>query len=297
MKRKLLIGTLATAALIVGLLAAVREKRKQMEPVAHCERDVTWLAAGGTELKADVSRPDGQGPFPIVVWFHGGGWEKFSKDANEGMAHYITNRGYVFMNFNYRMAPDFKMKTIIEDAMGAVIWAKDNAGKYNGDPQRIAVAGHSAGGHLAAMVASACGDPFFTPSYHSKAGNDCKVAASVPVSGVYDFTAATRDILTRRMDDIFGASLDQDPELYEKCSPLSYIRKDLPPQLVVYAGKEPLCPHEEKWIAALQAAGAPVESHMQPNVNHLWVTWHNTRAAKETYDRMIEYLNKYLKKP
>jgi acetyl esterase len=296
MKRKLIIGTLIVMALMMALVAAVREKRQEMEKVAQYDRDVTWLKAGGTELKVDVSRPEGKGPFPVVVWFHGGGWKKYSKESNEGLARYVTNRGYVVMNFNYRMAPDYKMKTIIEDAMGALIWAKDNAAKYYGDPTRIAVAGHSAGGHLAAMVASACGDPFFTPSCQSKQGNDCKVTVSVPVSGVYDFTATGKNGRGERMDDIFGATPDQDPELYKKCSPLTYIRKNLPPQLVVYAEKEPLRKHEEKWIAALQSAGAPVESYMQPNVNHLWVTWHNTKAAQQTYDRIVKFLDETLKK-
>src|SRR3990172_1829914 len=68
------------------------------EPVAHYDRDVVWAAPGGKKLTLDVSRPEGEGPFPMLVWIHGGSWEFFSNAANEGLARYLTNRGYVVFN-------------------------------------------------------------------------------------------------------------------------------------------------------------------------------------------------------
>ena len=66
---------------------------------------------------------------------------------------------------------------------------------------------------------------------------------------------------------------------------------DLPPQLVVFAEDEWLREANEKWIKALNEAGAPVESYMQPDKDHLWPTWHWQKAAKQTYDRMIEFMD------
>jgi len=264
------------------------------EPVANYARDVVWAAPGGDKILLDVSWPAGEGPFPVLVWLHGGSWEFFSKEANEGLGCYITNRGYVVVNANYRMVPEVTMKTIVEDAMGAVIWAKDHAAEYHGDPARMAVAGHSAGGHLAAMVADECGNPYFTPTYQSDQGNDCKVRAAIPVSGVYDMNReyqGDNKIYLR----IMGATPQSDPELYRQCSPLRRLRPDLPPQLVVYAEKEELRADNENYIAALKAVGAPVESYMQPGENHLWPTWHWKKSAQQTYDRMIKFLDENLK--
>jgi acetyl esterase/lipase len=289
---------MAAVAAMAGSAACQRPKSRveHYEPVANYARDVTWLKADGAEVKADVSWPEGPGPFPVVVWFHGGGWRFFSKSANEGLARYLTNRGFVVMNMDYRMAPAVKMKTIIEDAQGAVVWAKDHANEYHGDPARLAVGGHSAGAHLAAMAAMACGDPFFTPSYPSAQGNDCQVAAIVPVSAVFDFEGFTeREASVPRIEEIFGATPQQDPDLYRRCSPLAYIRPDLPPQLVVYAGKENLRPRIERYLARLQPSGAPYQVYMQPKVNHIWVIQSDTEPAHQTYDRIIAFLNETLK--
>ncbi len=298
--KKLLILTALLTLVLTG--CGPRSSRKvddlliltPKEKVANYERNVVWASPGGTDLHMDVSWPEGQGPFPILVWIHGGGWESYSKEANIGLARYITNRGYVVFNVDYRMSPEVVMKTIIEDAMGAVIWAKDHAAQYNGDPGRIAVAGHSAGGHLAAMVATAAGDPFFSPTYTSPTGHDCSVNAAIPVSGVFDFVARAKS------DDdswvhVFGASIADNPLLFEKGSPVSFVRKDLPPQLVVYAEEEYLREASEEWIYRLEQVGASHESYMQPGRKHLWPTWHWQDDAQQTYDMMVQFLDGQLK--
>lgn len=295
-----------TAILFVGLLAGCMNSKTSQkvddlipamfppEKVANYVKDVVWVSPGGRDLRLDVSWPEGEGPFPVLVWIHGGSWEMFSKEANMGLACYITNRGYVVINVNYRMAPEVRMKTIVEDALGAVVWAKDHAADYNGDPSRLAVSGHSAGGHLAAMITTACGDPFFTPSYKSAKGNDCKVDAAIPVSGVYDFVKRGVEN-PERWERVFGVSYDGDPKLYEKCSPISYLSADLPPQLVVYAEEEFLREANETWVQSLKDTGAPVESYMELGQDHVWPTWHFKKPAQQTYDRMIRFLDEQFK--
>jgi acetyl esterase/lipase len=265
------------------------------EKVAHYARDVVWAAPGGEKLTLDVSWPEGPGPFPVLVWIHGGSWEMFSKEANEGLCRYVTNRGYVVVNINYRMVPEVTVRTIVEDAMGAVIWAKDHAADYNGDPKRVAVAGHSAGGHLAAMVAVAAGDPYFSPTYKSVAGNDSRVVCAVPVSGDYDFLHDPDFDQSEDWVKRFGATVEQDPEIYRKCSPVSYLRPDLPPELVIWGEKDFLRPMNEKWVEDLKRVGAPVQSYMEPGAEHIWPTWHWTKSAIDSYNVMIKFLDQQLK--
>jgi acetyl esterase/lipase len=265
------------------------------ERVKHYARNVVYAAPNGHRLTLDVSWPDGPGPFPILVFIHGGSWEEFSKEANEGLARWMTNRGYTVFNINYRLVPEVTVREIVNDAMGAVIFAKDHAAEYHGDPQRVAVAGHSAGAHLATLVAVAAGDPYFTPSYRSTAGNDGRVRAVVAFSGVYDFVGRTPGFDEKKWDRRFGVSYEQNPQVWKKCSPISYVRPDLPPSLVLWGEKDFLRPENENWVAALQAAGASVQGSRVPRADHLWPLWHWSKSALESYRLMLAFLDTHLK--
>lgn len=265
------------------------------EPVAEYERDLVWASPGGDDIYADVSRPQGEGPFPILVWFHGGAWKEGRKEHYKGLACYITNRGYAVVNTNFRLSPHVSMKQMVEDAMGSIIWTKDNAEQFKGDPNRIAAAGHSSGGQLAAMAALGCGDAYFTPTYQSVSGHDSSVKCLLALSGVFDFESIMN---THRkwLTSIFGVSPDDDPEMYRRCSPMTYVKADLPPQLIVWGGKERLQVASEEWVDKLRDVGARVELYIQSGARHNWPTQHWKTPAKETYDRIIEFMDRYMKR-
>ena len=166
-----------------------KKKSEPPEPVAEYERGLVWASADGTDIYADVSRPQGEGPFPVLVWFHGGAWKEGRKEHYRGLTCYITNRGYTVVNANFRLSPHVSMREMVEDAMGSIVWVKDNAEQFKGDPDRIATGGHSSGGHLAATAALACGDTYFTPTYQSVSGHGCGVICLIAVSGVFDFVS------------------------------------------------------------------------------------------------------------
>lgn len=271
-----------------------KKKSEPPEPVAEYERDLVWASPGGTDIYADVSRPEGEGPFPILVWFHGGVWKGGRKEHYKGLACYITNRGYTVVNANFRLSTHVSMKEMVEDAMGSILWAKDNAERFKGDPDRIAVAGHSSGGHLAAMAALAYGDAYFTPTYQSASGHSCGVKCLLAVSGVFDLESMTKTHL-KWLTGIFGVSPADDPEVYRKCSPMSYVKADLPPHLVVCGGKEHLQVAAKEWVDKLRGVGAPAELYMQPGARHNWPTNHWKTPAKETYDRIIEFMDRHMK--
>ena len=103
--------------------------------------------------------PDGEGPFPLVVFFHGGGWVRGSLDAYEGPCRLLTNEvDCVVVSVGYRRAPEHPFPAGVEDCYRAAEWAATHAADLQGDPDRVAVAGDSAGGNLAAAVALAARD-------------------------------------------------------------------------------------------------------------------------------------------
>ena len=88
----------------------------------------------------------------IRVWIHGGGFRGGFKELGEYACRTIAARGYVTITVNYRLAPKHKFPAAVNDGLGAIVWAKKHAAKYNGDPNRIAVAGESAATIVAALT-------------------------------------------------------------------------------------------------------------------------------------------------
>jgi acetyl esterase/lipase len=124
-------------------------------------QNVEWTNVDGISLTMDIYTPStGKKDYPVYVIFHGGGWLINNETIMDQMSQYIVEHAdYVVCNVNYRLLPTngntTTMNQIIEDAMGAVLWIKENINKYKGNPKQVAVSGDSAGGHLSAMIANA----------------------------------------------------------------------------------------------------------------------------------------------
>lgn len=121
-------------------------------------KSVEWAKPGGQSLTLDIYVPQtGKENYPVLVIFHGGGWLINNNTVMDSLSTYIVEHSeYVVCNVNYRLLGDqnnsITMNQIVEDAMGAVLWVKENIGAYKGDKNKIIITGDSAGGHLAGMV-------------------------------------------------------------------------------------------------------------------------------------------------
>ncbi len=121
-------------------------------------RDIVWASPKGFDLTLDIAIPTTKTKDkPVLIIFHGGGWLLNSKSIMTDLANSITTRtDIITVNVNYRLLSNVNNTTtvneIVEDALGAVVWVKNNIKPYGGDPDKVAVTGDSAGGHLAAMI-------------------------------------------------------------------------------------------------------------------------------------------------
>ncbi len=107
----------------------------------------------GGEIPVRIYTPAGEGPFPILVFFHGGGWVICNLDTHDSICRSLANGvGCVVVSVDYRLAPEHKFPAAAEDAYSATGWVAVNTDRLRGDPARIAVGGDSAGGNLAAVV-------------------------------------------------------------------------------------------------------------------------------------------------
>src|SRR4051812_25588069 len=118
---------------------------------AEIQKDLQYAAPGGVPLLLDARVPDGPGPFPAVVIVHGGGWSGGDKaDPKEvrPILDPLTAGGIAWFSVNYRLAPQFRYPACIEDVEAAVQFVKTHAKDFRVDPNKIALSGDSAGGHI-----------------------------------------------------------------------------------------------------------------------------------------------------
>jgi len=262
--------------------------------VENYERDVVWLSPDGEDLHLDVSWPDGDGPFPIVVNIHGGAFFLGTKAMDEALCRHLTNRGYAVFNANYRLAPQHQFPTAVNDCLGAVIWAKANAAEHGGDPARVAVMGGSAGGNLAAMVALAWDDPFFEPTFTAR-GLDASVQAAVPIFAVFDMTIMSHPG-DSKPNPYIGGTMEDSSDLFAKASPISYLDGGAPPMLLVCGDQDGLYPQSVEVDEKLDELGAPHSFYVARGKGHGFTNWHWQDEAKAAYEAIADWLDENLKK-
>jgi acetyl esterase len=223
----------------------------------------------GPNIPVRIYTPGGNGPFPIVVWFHGGGWVLGDLDMADATARHLTvGAGCVVVSVDYRLAPETKFPGPAEDCYAATQWVAQHAAAINGDAQRIAVGGDSAGGNLAAAVALMARD---------RRGPELVFQLLVYPVTQRDFTTnsyqqrAEGYMLTTASMQWYWEQYLQHPADATNAYAAPLAATDLqgvPPALVITAEFDPLCDEGEAYGARLQAAGVPTTCTRYPGMIH-----------------------------
>lgn len=192
--------------------------------------------------------PAGCPPAPVVVYVHGGGWQRGDKKAVGAKADLARAQGWVLVSVNYRLAPAVTYPTFNDDVAEAVVWARDHAADHGGDPDRIVLLGHSAGATIAASVAT-------DERPLRRAGADLStIRCAIPVDSAYDVvTEAGAD------RQIYLQAFGDDPAVWADASPLSHVAPGtgIPPFLLVTRGRDAWTAKAERLADALRGAGVP----------------------------------------
>jgi acetyl esterase/lipase len=229
---------------------------------------ITYLTASGWEAKLDVYRPAAPGPHPTLLHIHGGGWTSGSREGVVLRTVPFLQMGFAVVNVSYRLARVAAAPAAVEDCLCALKWIAQNAKEYDFDPTRIAVTGYSAGGHLAlttGMVPAAAGLDRQCPGIALP-----KVAAIVNWYGITD-VGDLLDGMNQRFYAVTWLGSDERRDaIARRVSPLTYVRKDVPPVLTIHGDADPTVPytHGSRLHAALQSAGAASELVTIPNGVH-----------------------------
>jgi acetyl esterase len=141
------------------LLARIHDFSKTQQAAAgRCERipDIPYQKDGSPDHLLDIYRPrHAAGPLPVMLYIHGGGFVMCDKNTHRGIGRIYADNGHVVFNINYRLAPQHPYPAALVDAGRAYAWVVENAARYGGDPNRIIIAGESAGGNLTLALAAA----------------------------------------------------------------------------------------------------------------------------------------------
>ena len=231
---------------------------------------------------------------PLVIYIHGGGWSGRTKSDGLWYANAFVKRGYVFASIDYRLSTVAVFPAQIEDAKAAVRFLRAHASDYRIDPDRIGVIGHSAGGHLSALLGTTNGDlPFHV-------GDNLNVSDAVQavcdMSGPIDFNAPAPD-LTSMLKMLLGGPLSEKADLAKQASPIDRITSSAPPFLILHGAKDPVVPPAESqdFAAALQKAGVPVQLILLPDQGHNINIWAHVNQGNYL-DLILKFFDATLKK-
>jgi acetyl esterase/lipase len=230
----------------------------QEPPSLELVRDLVYGTGGSRELKLDLARPRGDGPFPAVICLHGGGWVGGERNQMEQTIKVLASHGYVGVTPDYRLAPADPFPAAIEDCKAAVRWLRANAARFNIDPDRIGALGFASGGHLACLL----GVTEKSDGLEGKggqAGESSRVQAVVSFFGPTDLTRSDWDseVKEKNLVPLLGGTPEQRPEAYRKASPQNYARKGAPPFLFFHGVDDKVVPpsHSQDLAEKLSAAG------------------------------------------
>ena len=220
-------------------------------------------------IKVRVYTPKGTGPFPVIVYFHGGGWVIADLDTYDSSARALTNAaGAVLVSVDYRQAPENKYPAAAEDAYAATQWVMSHAQEINGKAGKIAVAGESAGGNLATVACLMARDRRgMMPVYQ---------LLVYPIANFDLNTVSYQDsgdgpILTKDMMIWFYQKYANDPEhaANQYVSPLQAASlKGLPPAMVITDGFDVLRTEGMQYAAKLKKDGVAVTTKNYPAMTH-----------------------------
>jgi acetyl esterase/lipase len=270
------------AVLLILCVAALAQSPAPLPDGVEERADVVYANYGSRQMHMDLYLPTrGQGPFPAVVYIHGGGWRGGNRSQFGRQAAYMAAHGFTGVCIEYRFSGEAKYPAAFDDAVAAVRWVRDHAAEYRIDPKRIGTAGGSSGGHLAALLGTMKGRIVQAVAAFNPVLDLPALAHSDPASGL---------IL-----DLLGATYSENPGLWAEASPITNAGAGSAPFLLLHGDADTIVPYSQSVAMRdkLQAGGVAVELFTASGAGHGF--FNNPPWFEPTEKRMEEFFVKYLR--
>ena len=282
-----LICTLLTGCSAVERVGMRVLYRRATLPEAQITRDIPYVPRSDLpKHELDLFRPAGKG-WPVFVFIHGGSWDSGDKaltvadeDVYGNIGRFYAARGIGVAVINYRLQPDVTWREQLNDATRAVAWVKESVVGFGGDASRIFVGGHSAGAQIAARLA-----------LRSRLG----IAGAVCVSGAGYDMADAETYLLGNAPSFYAKRFAQNganPDWQRNASPTTYIRKNAPPFLLLYAEGDSAPLRRQSQLMHERLCGAGVKSRIVavPSESHVRIVLALTRADKSAAPELLGFI-------
>jgi acetyl esterase/lipase len=228
------------AAMLAALICAALFSAPRLP--AHAPQILTFSYRSGGDADRELGEldlfkpPRSAAGTPVLIFVHGGAWSAGDKTNCRALGLRFAKHGVLAVLPNYRLSPVVQYPVQIEDVAAAVAWTVRHAGEYGGNSSRIFLAGHSSGGHIAALLAA---DPVFLAGYGLKPTD---LAGVIVISGVYDID--TKEFDGGRIAEFRKTVFGKDPGTWKAANPITHLkpaspqRAELPRTMIVWAGRD-----------------------------------------------------------
>lgn len=260
--------------------------------------DVEYSRPDGVPLLMDIYRPKAPAarPRPLVVWIHGGGFQKGSKSRPPLLP--LVEQGFIGASINYRLTDVAPFPAQIEDCKTAIRFLRANAARYNIDPDHIGVWGSSAGGYLVALLGVTGDTNKFDGLRYGYADVGSEVQAVVDLSGSHDLPgmrAGFNASIDEALRAFLSGSVAERHELAVAASPMTYVKKGVAPFLMYHGARDNAVQVEQSrdFYQRLIAAGVDATYHEIPMAGHGLGDYPRDRYIRE----VTEFFEKHLGVP
>jgi acetyl esterase/lipase len=256
-------------------------------------KDLTYLEADSLlilpEKKLNIFAPKDAQNLPVLIFIHGGSWNSGDKKTYSLMAKKLARRSIVTVVINYPLAPDFQIQTMELAALRAVIWTKNHIAAFGGDPDQLFISGHSAGGHLAGLLATK------EDSYHQfKQENPLKGALLIDPAGL-DMHWFLQETNKTGDGDQYLDAFTADEKVWKEASPIYFLEGENLPILILEGEKTypGIRLTIERFRKEAEKLGVPITYELYPNKKHIpMITqffWGNKRAFQDVVNFIEEH--------
>ena len=293
---------------LLGSVQPARPEQGQALPIKTYEvdavRGINYAGDGNPRHELDLYLPRGRKDFPVLFFLHGGAWVAGNKDNFLGLFSYsdfgktLARLGIGTVMPNYRLSPQVQHPAHIEDVARAFAWTYRNIARYGGRTDQIFVGGHSAGGHLACLLAT-------DPRYLRTEGLSTDVIKGVvSISGVYRLDPIHVKLAAPMLtDDKVDLEVDpyrlvfgDDPQVRKAAAPLSHVRPGLPPFLLMYAVPNELptlAQGAKDFAAALAASKCEVQLLPVQRRSHASILFNATQASDPVVHAVLQFIDRH----
>jgi acetyl esterase/lipase len=254
--------------------------------------DVAYCAADTSSQKMDVYFPASGGPWPALLYVHGGSWMRGDKSEALMFANGMTSQGYLVVSINYRLYPPATFPAMIQDVKCAVRSLRAHANEYHLDPDQIGAMGVSAGGHLVSLLGTSdATDGWDVGEYLDQSSRVQAVVAMAPV------TDLSRNFPNADIETMKQVGFGEDN--VAEASPITHVTADDPPFLLIHGDQDAVVPYEQSQLMydRLVQINVPAQLVIVKNAGHSFIAPEGTATPSwaEINQIILDFLAKYLK--